>query len=103
MFYSDTCVSDFLPKILSIDDNPKHPNANIATASTNGVDGAMCDSLKLFWYSVTVKDNVHNNPHKRFMDTTPFSSENKLFKLVKNSFIVLVIYLTINIKLNQIG
>jgi hypothetical protein len=37
------------------------------------------------------------------MDTTPFSSENKLFKLVKNSFIVLVIYLTINIKLNQIG
>jgi len=98
MFYSTVGVSDFLPKILSIDDNPKQPNASNATASTNGVDGAMCPSLKLFWYNVIVKDNVHNKPHKRFMDTTPFSSENKLFKLVKNSFIVLVIYLTINIK-----
>jgi hypothetical protein len=32
------------------------------------------------------------------MDTTPFSSENKLFTELKNSFIVLVIYFTINIK-----
>jgi hypothetical protein len=101
MFYSDTGVSDFLPKILSIDDNPKHPNASIATASTNGVDGAMCPSLKLFWYNVIVNDIVHNRPHKRFMDTTPFSSENKLFNELKNSFIVLVIYLTINITQNS--
>ena len=62
-----------------------------------GVDGAMCPSLKLFWYNVIVKDNVHNKPHKRFMDTFPFSSENKPFTALKNSFIVLVIYLTINI------
>ena len=102
MFYSTVGVSDFLPKILSIDDKPKQPNASNATASTNGVDGAMCPSLKLFWYNVIVKDNVHNNPHKRFMDTFPFSSENKPLIEVKNSFIVLVIYLTINIKLNQI-
>jgi hypothetical protein len=54
VFYSDggVVVSSgfvgFLPHILSTEDKPKHPKANIATASTNGVDGAMCSSVKLF-------------------------------------------------------
>jgi hypothetical protein len=77
----------FLPKILSTDDKPKHPKASNATASTSGVDGATCSSVKLFAYSVTHNVIVHNRPQRRFIETLPCSSENKLLIALKNFFI----------------
>ena len=68
--------SFFLPKILSAVARPKHPNASKATDSTNTEDGAMCASLKLFTYKVMHKATVHKSPHRRFIEITPFSSEN---------------------------
>jgi len=88
--YSDSELVSFcfFPQILSTLDKPKQPNANNATASTNSLEGAKCDSLKLFWYNVTVKEIVHNKPQRRFMEITPCSSENKLLIPANSLFII---------------
>jgi hypothetical protein len=92
MFYSDGGVGVssplfFLPQILSTDDRPRHPKASNATESTSGVEGATCSSVKLFAYNVPHSVIVHNNPQRRFIETTPFSSENKLLIEPKMFFI----------------
>jgi hypothetical protein len=77
----------FLLKILSTEDNPRHPKASKATESTSGVEGAKCDSVKLFAYSVTHNVIVHNRPQRRFIETLPCSFENKLLIALKKFFI----------------
>jgi len=60
--------------IFSTEVKPKQPNASNATASTKGTDGAKCASVKELAYRVAQRVKVQTKPHRRFMETEPFSS-----------------------------
>jgi hypothetical protein len=76
-----------------MDVNPKHPNANKATASTRLSDGPLSDDVKLLLYNVKHNVNEQIIPIKRFDDTTPFSSDKSCLNqslMDKKKFFILV-------------
>jgi hypothetical protein len=81
--------------IFSTEVKPKQPKANNATASTKGTEGAKCASVKELAYNVAHRVIVQTKPHRRFMETEPFSSLNRP-PIKFNSFIRYLFFTAVN-------
>lgn len=96
LYYSGLVVASvvsFLALVnLSIDDSPKQPNANNATALTRSDDGAVSTVEKLLWYIVIHKNIAHIIPTNLFDDGDPVSSfSNPVSQLIIFFMIILLI------------